>query len=131
MGDIIVERSNGMEWFRYRERIASQLSNSRCHPLVFRLHASLDPDRWLTFCVFQKPTTIDDAWELEGCCFQLICTGKLGSESPAPSLSLEIAAYSFHPDLLSLILQNGHTGWYSVKLVLHFGQYQAMETAVT
>ncbi|MEM4251742.1 MAG: hypothetical protein QW828_07915 [Candidatus Bathyarchaeia archaeon] len=27
-------------------------------------------------------------------------------------------------DLLSLILQNGHIGWYSVNTILHWGQYQ-------
>jgi hypothetical protein len=34
-------------------------------------------------------------------------------------------------DLLSLMLQNGHIGWYSVKLVLHLGQYQAMASSRT
>jgi hypothetical protein len=29
-------------------------------------------------------------------------------------------------DLLRLTLQNGHMGWYSVKLALHLGQYQAI-----
>jgi hypothetical protein len=29
-------------------------------------------------------------------------------------------------DFLSLRLQYGHVGWYSVKLFLHFGQYHDM-----
>jgi hypothetical protein len=29
------------------------------------------------------------------------------------------------------MLQNGHIGWYSVKLVLHLGQYQAMASSLT
>jgi hypothetical protein len=36
---------------------------------------------------------------------------------------------SFHSsilDFLSLMLQKGHIGWYSVKFVLHRGQYQAI-----
>jgi len=39
--------------------------------------------------------------------------------------------YSSDLDLYSLRLQYGHIGWYSVKLVLHLGQYQAMANSLT
>jgi len=33
-------------------------------------------------------------------------------------------------DLLTLMLQNGHIGGYSVKLDLHLGQYQATASSL-
>ena len=44
----------------------------------------------------------------------------------------EIKSHSeYQLDFLSLMLQNGHIAWYSVKLDLHLGQYQAMKSSLT
>jgi hypothetical protein len=47
---------------------------------------------------------------------------------PVASSNAQSTFHSRIFDFLSLMLQKGHIGWYSVKFVLHRGQYQAIDS---